>query len=298
MRRLNTLVLCAASALLVLATATRASADPILGPALASFSILGAETVTNTGATTLTGNLGVDPGSAISGKATITVNGTNAATIGNPSVHESDAFAELAQSQLASAMTNLGLLGAGTLLSVDLAGLTLTPGVYTVPAGISNLTGTLTLDGQGNANAFWVFQMPSTLITSPGSVVDVINTGAGAGLYWTVGSSAIIDTSTSFQGNILALTSISLNTGATIGCGRALAHVGAVTMDANTVSIGCDSNGFSGSGLGFDSSGNLVDSGGNLLAPSAVPEPGTMVLLGTGIAWVVARRKKSRLAIP
>ena len=121
---------------------------------MASFSILGAETVTNTGATTLTGNLGVDPGSAIEGKATITVNGTNAATIGNPFVHQSDAFAELAQSQLAQALTNLGLLGPSNLLPANLAGLTLTSGVYTVPEGVSNLTGTLTLDGEGNPNAY------------------------------------------------------------------------------------------------------------------------------------------------
>ena len=288
MRRKNTFVLCAASVLFQLATAPHVFADPILGSALASFSVLGAETVTNTGATTLTGNLGVDPGSAITGMATITVNGTNAATIGNPSVHQSDAFAELAQSQLANAQVNLGLFGAGTLLSVDLAGLTLSPGVYTVPAGISNLTGTLTLDGHGDANAFWVFQMPSTLITSPGSVVDVINTGAGAGLYWNVGSSATLATTTSFQGNILALTSISLNTGATIRCGRALANVGEVAMDANTISVACPGTGEEGSfGL----------SGGSILEGSAVPEPGTMVLLGTGIAWAVARRKKSRLPI-
>ncbi len=218
---------------------------PILGSELASFAVLGASTVTNTGATTLTGNLGVSPGSAITGKETITVNGTNAATIGNPSVHEADAFAILAQSQLVDAKTTLGLMGPGTTLGVDLAGLTLFPGVYTVPAGVSNLTGILTLDGKGDANAFWVFQMPSTLITSPGSVVNVINTGSGAGvgLYWNVGSSATLDTTTSFQGNILALANITLNTGATIRCGRALANVEAVNMDNNTLSPGCAGTG-------------------------------------------------------
>ena len=109
------------------------------------------------------------------------------------------------------------------------------------------MTGTLTLDGLGNANAFWLFQMPSTLITSSGSVVNVINAGAGAGLFWNVGSSATLGTTTSFEGNILALTSISLNTGATIGCGRALADVGAVTMQMNTISIGCAGTGEEGS---------------------------------------------------
>lgn len=286
MKRPNIFVLSAVSALVQLATASHVFADPILGPALATFSVLGGATVTNTGATTLTGDLGVAPGTAITGKATITVNGTNAATAGNPFVHESDALANLAQNQLVIAQASLALMGPGTLLPMDLAGLTLSPGVYTVPAGPSNLTGTLILDGQGNADAFWLFQMPSTLITSPGSVVDLVNTGAGAGLYWNVGSSATLDTTTSFQGNILALTSITLNTGATIGCGRALAHVGQVSMDANTVSVGCAGTVSEGShGL----NGGAMN--GDLNAPP-IPEPGTMVLLGTGLAWAAARRRK------
>ena len=218
-------------------------AVPLLGSDLASFAVLGASTVTNTGATTLTGNLGVwssGGANAITGQSTITINGDPALTTGSVFVHAGDALAQSAQGQLTTAITNLGLMGTGTtLVNVDLTGLTLVPGVYTVPAGASNLTGTLTLDGGGNANAAWVFQMESTLITSPGSIVNVINTGSGAGVFWNVGSSATIDTTTSFQGNILALTSITLNTGATIGCGRALANTGAVTMDTNTIGIGC-----------------------------------------------------------
>lgn len=260
-------------------------AASLLGSELASFAILGGATVTNTGATTLNGNLGVDPGTAITGKATIVVNGTSAATIGNPSVHEADAFATQAQVQLASAMTSLGLLGPGTLLGANLAGLTLTPGIYTVPAGVSNLTGTLTLDGLGNANAAWVFQMPSTLITSSDSNVNMINAGAGAGLFWMVGSSATLGTTTSFAGNILAQTSISLNTGASL-CGSALAHTGAVTMDSNT--IGCGDSHFAG--------GLSVPEGGGMpvfLATAPIPEPETYALLALGLGllgWVARRR--------
>ena len=275
-------------------------AAPVLGSDLARFSVLGASTVTNTNATTLTGDLGVSPGSAITGKAAITVNGTNAASPGNPSVHESDATAMSAQSQLAAAKISLGLLGPGTLEPADLAGLTLFPGVYTVPAGTSNLTGTLTLDGGGNANAFWVFQSPSTLITSLGSVVDVINTGAGAGVFWNVGSSATLGTDTFFEGNLLAQASITLGNGMTIACGRALAQDGAMALDSDTVSTACLGTGEEGSnGL---SGGLDVPAGGGVPTPlpfapvpfAALPEPGTLALVGLGLASLALRRADSR----
>ena len=182
-------------------------------------------------------------------------------------------------------------MGTGTTLAYsDLSGHTLTPGIYTVHAGPSNLTttsGALTLDGLGNANAAWVFQMDSTLITSPGSAVNLINTGSGAGVFWDVRSSATLDTSTSFLGNILALTSITLNTGATIGCGSALANTGAVTMASNTIGIGC--------GGGLD----VLASGGTptfLPYVAAVPEPETyaMMLAGLGLLGFMARRRKQK----
>ena len=94
----------------------------------------------------------------------------------------------MAQRQLATAKTELGSLGAGTLLPANLTGLARSPGIYTVPAGTSNLTGTLTLNGRGNLNAFWVFQMPRTMIPSPGSVVNVINMESGTGVYSLLGS--------------------------------------------------------------------------------------------------------------
>ena len=272
-------------------------AAPVLGSDLARFSVLGASTVTNTGATTLTGDLGVSPGSAITGKATITVNGTHAATAGNPSVHEADATATSAQTQLAAAKASLALLGPGTLEPADLAGLTLLPGVYTVPTGTSNLSGTLTLDGGGNANAFWVFQSPSTLITSFGSVVDVVNTGAGAGVFWNIGSSATLGAGTSFEGNLLALDSITVGNSVTLGCGRALAQTGAVTLDTDTVSIACLGTGEEGSnGL---SGGLDVPVGGGVptplpfapVSPAALPEPGTLALVGLGLVATLASRR-------
>jgi hypothetical protein len=162
------------------------------------------------------------------------------------------------------------------------------------------LSGTVTLDGLGNANAFWLFQMPSTLITSPGSVVNLINTGAGAGLFWNVGSSATLDTTTSFQGNILALASITLNTNATIGCGRALADTAAVTMDTNTIGAGCTnllagSNGLSGgTALVFDTGGNVVDrtTGGVVVAAIPEPEIYAMMMAGLGLLGYLGRRKR------
>src|SRR5207245_10123695 len=114
--------------------------------------------------------------------------------------------------------------------------------------------------------------MGSALLTSSGSAVNVVNTGSGAGVFWNVGRSATLDTTTSFQGNILALTSITLNTHATIGCGRALADTGAVTMDMNTLGIGCVSNGFSG-GLTVPVGGGVPE----LLPPPSAPNPSPQI---------------------
>mgnify|MGYP005838836013 CR=1 FL=1 len=275
----------------------------ILGDDLDSFTVLGSSTVTNTPTSTIAGNVGVwssGGANAITGFNSLSGVAVSDPQVTNGQVHAGTALAQSAQGQLTTAMSNLSSLGEGTMLSLaDLSGLTLAPGVYTVPAGETNLSGSVTLDGEGNADAAWIFQMPSTLITSPNSVVNVINTGSGAGLFWNVGSSATIDVNSTFLGNILASESITMNTTATDVCGRALASNGAVTLDQNSLSGICTDMFAGSSGL---NGGLDVTSGGEISfrpfrstePATSVPEPSTLILAGLGLAGLAFRRRRQR----
>jgi len=196
---------------------------------LSTFAVLGGSTVTNTATpTTVNGNLGVSPGSAVTGFPPGIVTGGT--------IHAADAAAAQAQTELTTVYNTLARTACGTdLTGQDLGGLTLTPGVYCFSSS-AQLTGTLTLNAQGNPNAVFIFQIGSSLTTASAASVLLINGGSACGVYWQVGSSATLGTGTSLLGNVVALTSITLNTGASVS-GRVLARNGAVTLDNSNVTV-------------------------------------------------------------
>lgn len=204
---------------------------PTLGTA-ENFAVLSDSTVTNTGSTTINGDLGVWPGSEVTGFPPGVITGT---------LHVGDAAAQQAQSDNTIAYLDLeGRPCDVDLTGTDLGGLTLGPGVYCFSES-AQLTGQLTLDAQNDANAFFIFQIGSTLTTASNSSVLLINSGSDCNVFWQVGSSATLGVSTAFAGNILALASVTLNTSTDVS-GRTLAQNGAVTMDTNDISIAnCDS---------------------------------------------------------
>ncbi len=241
-----------------------AYADTINLGTAGSYAVLAGSAVSNTGSSVLNGNLGLSPGcgGAITGFPPGTVNGT---------INACNAAALQAQKDLTTAYTvGMGLTRTGTLTGQDLGGLTLTKGVYFF-ATSAQLTGVLTLTGK--PGAVFVFQIGSTLTTASSSSVIFINSLTGKPMndphiYWVVGSSATLGTSTKFMGHILALTSITLNNGASITCGSALARNGAVTLNNNVITAGCNSG-------------------------TSTPEPGTIGLMGSGLVILagVARRR-------
>jgi hypothetical protein len=223
-----TTILLLAAQLLVGSPAAAAVAPVGLGTA-GTYSVLGGATVTNTGPTTLSGDLGVSPGTAITGFPPGTVGGAT---------HAGDAQAAQAQSDLTIGYNDAAGRAATANVSGDLVGQTLSTGVYKSTSSLA-VSGTLMLDGQGDPNAVFIFQIGSTLTTASSSNITVINAARACNVFWQVGSSATLGTTSSFLGTIMALTSITVTTNATVK-GRALARNGAVTLDNDTFTTpGC-----------------------------------------------------------
>ena len=189
------------------------------------FSVLAGAGITNTGPTTLGGDIGTYPTPTITGVSELTITGTN---------HGGDAVSQGAKPDVLTAFNTLAGQGPTTPTGADLTGQTLVSGVYNSGSSIA-LSGTVTLDAQGDPDAVFVFQAGSTLITSSSSTVALINGTQACNVFWQVGSSATLGTNSVFRGNLLALTDITATTAATVE-GRLLAINGAVTLDTNTIS--------------------------------------------------------------
>jgi outer membrane autotransporter protein len=204
----------------------------------ANFGILAGTGITNTGPSIITGTA-AHPGDL--GSSTATIGGFPPGIVTPPGVIHAinDGPTITAKSSLTTAYNNLaGKPTTTDLTGQNLGGLTLVPGVYNFSSS-AQLTGGLTLNGLGNPNSVFIFKIGSTLTTASASTVSLINGAQGSNVFWKVGSSATLGTATSFAGDILALTSITLNTSAKITCGAAWAQNGAVTLDTNTISL-CD----------------------------------------------------------
>ncbi len=242
------ITICAVIAVVAIGTSQAVIIEPNLGTT-ANFAVLAGAGITVAGAvnsTTINGDIGTFPTTSITGIGNVVLNGVN---------HAGDAVTQQAKNDLTIAYNTLAGLPFTThyVVPTDIGGLTLTSGIYKFDSS-AGVTGVLTLNGPGD----FVFQMGSTLITESGSKV-LLTGGANAGnVFWQVGSSATLKTGTAFKGSIIALTDITLNTGATIESGRALARDGAVTLDNNIITI---------------------------------PEPATLCLLGFGVLSLVRRKK-------
>ena len=231
-RPLSLMVALAFTAMMVLPAVSLAAQPTVNLGTTSTFAILAGTTITNTGPTTINGSAGGDvglfPGTAFTGQAQVTLSGA---------VHVNDPVASVAKDDLVIAYDDAAGRTPVTSIATELGGRTLLPGVYDSASGTFQITGTLTLDSQGDPNAVFVFKTTSTLITASNSRVSLVNGARFCRVFWKVGSSATLGTNSHFAGHIFALTSIAAKTGATIQ-GQLLARNGAVTLDTNTITNG------------------------------------------------------------
>ncbi len=218
----SSLVLATLWTMLLAGSALAAAAPVGLGSA-ASFSVLAGSTVTNTGPTTMFGDLGLSPGSSVTGAPHV---------LGQ--MHVDDAVAIEAKNALTTAYNDAASRPSNGSAGTDLAGQVFLPGIRTASSSLLLSSGSVTLDAQGDPNAVFIFQIGTTLITGSNTTVALINGAQACNVFWQVGSSATLGTGTRFVGTVMASATITANTAATIH-GRLLAQTGAVNLDTNTI---------------------------------------------------------------
>ncbi len=194
---------------------------------LSTYAVLGGSAITSTGATSITGDLGLSPGSSVGGFPPGILVGTQ---------HVNDVSSTQAKLDLTAAYNDLAGRTCTDIvtLSGNIGGLTLTPGLYKSTSTLAVSSGDVTFDAKGNADAVFIIQIASSLTTTSGRKVFLSGSAQAKNIYWQVGSSATFGTTSAFKGNVIAMQSITLNTGATLD-GKALARIGGVTMAGNTI---------------------------------------------------------------
>lgn len=262
-----------AASLVAVTTSAASAATVIDGPVdlgtAATYGVLGASAVTNTGPTVVNGDLGVSPGTSITGFGAAP-NGVVTGT-----VHQTDAAAAQAQQDTTTAYDVAASLTPTRTGLTELNGLSLTPGVYSGGALQLADTGALTL--AGSADSVWVFQAASTLTIGSGTRITITGGASSCNVFWQVGSSATIGTGAQFQGTVLAQQSVTATTGATVQ-GRLLARTGAVTLDTNTITA---SSGCPAPGTPSDTVAPTITSGAPTTATAGTPYDYTVTATGT-----------------
>ncbi len=208
---------------MIFAGSALGAAAPVGLGSAESFSVLAGSTVTNTGPTTMFGDLGLSPGSSVTGAPHV---------LGQ--THVDDAVAIEAKNALTTAYNDAASRPSNGSAGTDLAGQVFLPGVRTASSSLLLSSGSVTLDAQGNPNAVFIFQIGTTLITGSNTTVALVNGAQACNVFWQVGSSVTLGTGTVFVGTVMASATITANTAATIH-GRLLARTGAVNLDTNTI---------------------------------------------------------------
>jgi hypothetical protein len=281
--RVGLVLLGSLSSLLFASGALGATATVGLGTA-ASFSVLAGSTVTNTGPTTMFGDLGLYPGTSVTGEPRV---------LGQ--THVDDQVAIEAKNALTTAYTNAESRPPSGSAGTELAGQTFSPGVYKASEALLLSSGTVTLNAEGNPDAVFIFQIGSTLITGSNTTVSLINGAQACNVFWQVGSSATLGSGTHFVGTIMASASITANTAATIH-GRLLARTAAVTLEDNTITTSTCASSVSGSGGGLETSTTeetealekATTGGGATTGAAGTTASGTTTGAGAGASPVAA----------